>query len=601
MFVALIFILILALILRLPLLNGSFWLDEAAQALESARPLYQQLDIIPDFQPPLLHLLTHLAFYLGQGFNFGHQEWWLRFWGALLPGLITIAATFYLGRKLFNHTTGFIAALFLTTSSFHIFYSQELRPYSLPAMFATLSWLSLIHFLRQSQQQAKSEQSGQIRPSHTGQSRVIKRCEQANAFRFTLTTIKTALPYTLLTIAGLYSSYLYPFLILSQVAYVVCLHWPQLKSYLLSLLVATLAFMPWLPTFWQQLQAGQQLRQTLPGWEKVVSLTQIKSLPLTLGKFLFGVIDLDLKLTFVIPALLVGFLTIFTLWHSIRARLKSRLKSGFKSREKLKPKTTAQLSNLCLILIWLFLPLLSAWLISFLIPVVRPKRVLFLMPAFYLFLAHLIHKGLAPNKLQNGGQAILTKLKEGRGLLKFLFWPNQLIQSAQLTQITITQLSAGLLFILILGINLSGSYRYYTQPQLQREDWRGLQQELNQRLPVQDTIAVFSFKQPFAPWRWYQQQLPARRQFTSLATGYNYIQQVPDLHQQLKPIFDHQFVLVFDYLRDLTDPHNRLPQAVQAMGFQSIGVISRPNLGQVHIYARPQLAEQTTGQEKQAE
>ena len=65
-------ILLLALILRLPFLNGSFWMDEAAQALESARPLSQQLDIIPDFQPPLIHLILHFAMYLGR------EEWWLR-------------------------------------------------------------------------------------------------------------------------------------------------------------------------------------------------------------------------------------------------------------------------------------------------------------------------------------------------------------------------------------------------------------------------------------------------------------------------------------------------------------------------------------------
>lgn len=45
-------ILLLALALRLPLLGGSFWLDEAAQYLESARPFSQQLAIREDFQPP---------------------------------------------------------------------------------------------------------------------------------------------------------------------------------------------------------------------------------------------------------------------------------------------------------------------------------------------------------------------------------------------------------------------------------------------------------------------------------------------------------------------------------------------------------------------
>ena len=53
----LILILLLAVMLRIPHLSGSFWLDEAAQALEIVRPLSQQLQIIDDFQPPLLHLI----------------------------------------------------------------------------------------------------------------------------------------------------------------------------------------------------------------------------------------------------------------------------------------------------------------------------------------------------------------------------------------------------------------------------------------------------------------------------------------------------------------------------------------------------------------
>jgi len=44
-FLPLFLLLILATAVRLPLLGGSFWLDEAAQALESARPFNQQRTI----------------------------------------------------------------------------------------------------------------------------------------------------------------------------------------------------------------------------------------------------------------------------------------------------------------------------------------------------------------------------------------------------------------------------------------------------------------------------------------------------------------------------------------------------------------------------
>ena len=55
----LIVILFLALILRLVNLDQSFWLDEAAQVIESSRPLNQQFNLAADFHPPLYHLFLH--------------------------------------------------------------------------------------------------------------------------------------------------------------------------------------------------------------------------------------------------------------------------------------------------------------------------------------------------------------------------------------------------------------------------------------------------------------------------------------------------------------------------------------------------------------
>ena len=42
----------LGFLLRIVNLNQSFWLDEAAQVIESARPLSEQLNIAADFHPP---------------------------------------------------------------------------------------------------------------------------------------------------------------------------------------------------------------------------------------------------------------------------------------------------------------------------------------------------------------------------------------------------------------------------------------------------------------------------------------------------------------------------------------------------------------------
>jgi uncharacterized membrane protein len=510
LFTPVVIILVLALGLRLPSLNGSFWLDEAAQALESSRPLNQQFNIIPDFQPPLIHLLTHFALYISQ------QEWWLRLISALIPGLITIWAGFHLGRKLFNRYTGLITGLLLATNSFHVFYSQELRPYSLPAMWATLSWLSLINLTKP-----------------------FNNFPQKKPPKWT-----HWLGFALLTLAGLYSSYLYPFLVIAQLAYIlltqkISLNNETLKRCLISIAVAIIGFLPWLPTFIKQLQTGQQLRQTLPGWDTVVSLTQLKALPLTIAKFVFGLSNLEANWFYVTASSLIAMFTLGLIIIIAKLIRRKQLK----------------LNKFLIPVIWFTVPLITSWLVSFWVPVIRPKRLLFLLPALYLLLASLVTASL-----------------------------NQL---AQLKPKIIIRFSAYVLLIILFGLNFYSLSQYYLKPKFQRENWRSLYSEIQTRFPERETVAVFSFRQPFAPWRWYN-----RGQFPALATGKNNIKQVDNLNQQLKPIFDYDFVLVFDYLRDLTDPNDQLPQAVESYGYTQIGTIERPKIGFVRIYVKQQLVSQ---------
>ncbi|MEA2056829.1 MAG: glycosyltransferase family 39 protein, partial [Patescibacteria group bacterium] len=471
------FILLLALGLRIPLLSGSFWLDEAAQALESSRPLWQQFDIIPDFQPPLIHLLTHFALYVSS------QEWWLRLISALIPGLITIWAVYKIGHRFFSKRTGNLASLLLATNSFHVFYSQELRPYSLPAMWASLSWLCLLNLT------CKNKNEKQV-ISHKAKS------------------WPHWLGYILLTTAGLYSSYLYPFLIVSQLTYILLTQKKNLqkkflffkfksmnhtlKSFFTSLVVATFLFAPWIPTFFKQLKAGQALRQTIPGWEEVVSLTQVKALPLTVGKFVFGISNLELNHFYLIPT---GLLTLLLL--GLSGYLFYQFK---KDKIKIKP--------IIITTTWFVVPLITSWLVSFLVPVVRPKRLLFLLPALYLLIATLIDLSL-----------------------------NHLNQLKQDKQKSLVKLSAITLLIILFALNLFSLSQYYLKPKFQRENWQSLYSEIQTRFPEKQTIAIFSFSQPFAPWRWYNQE-----HFPSLATGYNNIEQVPQLTSTLKPIFDYDFV-----------------------------------------------------------
>ncbi len=477
-------ILLVALILRLPLLNGSFWLDEAAQALESARPLSAQLDIIPDFQPPLLHLITHFALYVSSA------EWWLRTIGALIPGLITVWATFELGKKLAGGFAGSIAALLLATNSFHIFYSQELRPYSLATMFALLGWLILANWKK-------------YRPKNR------------------------VLGLSVVTALGLYSSYLYPFVVFSQALYCFIFKKKFHQQFVTAFSFGALAFLPWLPTFLRQLEAGQYLRQVIPGWETVVSLSQLKALPLTLGKFLYGIINIDFTPAYIIPTLMISSLLAMLLASDY-------LTNRTKTRKYFKIMT-----------VWILFPLLTAWTISFVVPVISPKRILFLLPLMYLYIAIVV------------GPYLQDKATSLRGGL------------------------AVLVIIILALINMGGVMQYYSQPSLQRENWRQLYRQMSIQYPADTSVAVYSFPEPFAPMRWYDTQ-----NYPAITTGELHVDRVKNLPGQLKNITNYRYVLVFDYLMDLTDPQRKVLAVIRDFGYHEVDQLDYPNIGFVRVFTQ---------------
>jgi hypothetical protein len=341
--------------------------------------------------------------------------------------------------------------------------------------------------------------------------------------------------FILFSVAGWYSSYLYPFIFFTQLGFIF-FALPQLRKKLFLIVIAVLgAFLPWLKMFLAQLHAGQSLRTDLPGWEKIVSFDQIKSLALTGTKFTFGVIHLDLNTGFFVFAF-VGSVIFLPLIMSFILSL----------RQKKPPE-------LALILTWLCLPILLAWIVSFFIPILQPKRVLFCLPAFYLFISYLI---LQP----------LQYLKKNEKQTSFL----------QLQ----TYAASILAVLLFITLNLLTSLQYYTMPRYQREDWRGMHQLILDQYPT-STVALFAFPEAFAPWRWYDDG-----SYPVITTGVLTTDSSENLNA-LKKVTDYQTVLVFDYLRDLTDPQHKIDAQLQEYGYKEVNQITpKTGLGIVRVYQR---------------
>ncbi len=467
-------ILFFAFFLRLPFLSDSFWMDEAAQAIESMRPFQEQLQIAADFQPPLFHYWVHFFTLLS------HQEWWLRL-ATILPAMGSIFLVLILDKYKKNKSNWGLtlyAGLLISFSAFHIFFSQELRQYMMATWWGTLSWFVLLRWDKN-----------------------ISRKQQ--------------LLLGLINVAGLYSMYVYLFHWFAQGLYILIHQHKQRKAYIFSSFFGIALFLPWIPGFLEQLRIGTTLQRSLPGWAEVVSSPQWKALPLVLLKFLGGGKEISFSpfdaLYFGVPVVILGVL-VFKFYKKVPTYL----------------------------WYWSAVSVLLAWVVSFIVPVVSPKRVLFALPAMFLIISHLIYS------------------------LKNLRLRNTVLGLFLLMQ------ALGLIF-------------YWTTPSMQREDWRSMIAGFHQNYSTADTVVVFGFTAPFAPWRFYEPQYEL--QFHAIA-----FPQMPltdqDIQEQLKDVTKFKRVLVLDYLRDLTDPQRKIEKYLEAHGFEGIDSLETKNMGFVRVYER---------------
>ncbi|MEW6606649.1 MAG: glycosyltransferase family 39 protein [bacterium] len=141
-----IIILIIGFFLRIYKLGAqSLWIDEVItintaqmtpMAIISA---HKSATII---HPSLFYILVHYWSYLGK------SEFVLRLLSVLL-GTYTIYLFFLLGKLLFNKNVGALSALILSISPFHIWYSQEIRPYALMILLSIIVVLFFLKIIKQ--------------------------------------------------------------------------------------------------------------------------------------------------------------------------------------------------------------------------------------------------------------------------------------------------------------------------------------------------------------------------------------------------------------------------------------------------------------------
>ncbi len=219
----------------------------------------------------------------------------------------------------------------------------------------------------------------------------------------------------------LYTHYSGIFLILAQFLIV--------PSSIIYFLISIILYIPWLPRFAEQLQSGVNIDTYIPGWRNVLTLSPIKAIPEIIFKFMAGRINLFPKWIYAIYIVFVLGVTGFAVFLN---RLERKL-----------------------LWIWLGVPILASFLLSFWIPQTQPFRLLFTLPALIMILA---------------GAAVR--------------FPKTFVT-------------------LVVYISIVGNVLYFTRPRLQREQWRQAIDFLRQ----QNITVVVKFFDKFAPFYWYDPNL----------------------------------------------------------------------------------------------
>lgn len=138
---------VLASFLRLHALTfQSMWLDELYSLRHTipsegiGEPL--RFGRFRDGSPPLFNILLWIWRTV-----FGSGEYSVRLLPAIF-GILGVFGIYFLGKELFSRKTGIYAALFTAVLPFHIYYSQETRPYSLAFLLSILSYYFLIKTIK---------------------------------------------------------------------------------------------------------------------------------------------------------------------------------------------------------------------------------------------------------------------------------------------------------------------------------------------------------------------------------------------------------------------------------------------------------------------
>lgn len=448
-----ILVVILGFILRIITLDQSLWYDEAINVYYSTQhSFWSFVNIYPVGD---FHPPLYFAVLWVFSHLFGTSEIIVRL-PSVIFGTSSILIVYLLAKNLLSKKIALLSALLLAIAPLHIYYSQEARMYSLATLVVCLSF----YFFE----------------------RVL--AEGKNLFR---------VGFIICNVLLLYSDYLPYLVFFSQFTFLLIERRDVLKQFIILYLISFLSLIVWVPIFLEQIQTGINAASTVSGWRNVVGDASIKEMVLVFLKNVIGRVSLENKY-------ITGLLTI-----GLGILYGSILGYGLKEINR----------NSRILLYWIIIPTILAFLISFYIPVLSYFRLQFIWPAFLILLSVSVF-------------ALPKKLK-----------------------------IISIIFLVI--ISVVSTVSYYLNPKFQREDWKGLVSYINSQHSV-DTLLIES-NNAFAPLKYYKinvSVVPA-------------LEKVPLTSLDDINIVESNELYVLEYLVEINDPDRLVVKRLEELGFQVVG------------------------------
>jgi mannosyltransferase len=309
----------------------SLWYDETVSAYLASQSIPDLIaHTARDIHPPgyylLLHVWTRLA---------GTSAFALAFF-SLACGVLLIALTYALAHRLLGRGVALWSALLVAVSPYNLWYSQEVRMYTLGAVLGLLAlWCAL------------------------------------NLGRNNLAYVAG---YVLAAAAGLYVLYYFAFLLLALNLYIIAdllcrRQLRPLRNWLVAQAGVLILYLPWLSTAWRQ-----ATQPPVPAWRAFTPLRIVLLeawTALSLGQ--------SVKVAYVWPLLILT-AALFILGFLFR-RSKSRPSAGSRPSDP-----GLGFSSQTLLAVYTFGPLAFIYLASYIAPLYHVRYVFTYSPPFYILL-----------------------------------------------------------------------------------------------------------------------------------------------------------------------------------------------------------------------